>query len=273
MGMVPPADGQYDTSDLWAKCFIGGTGVETWYSGGAMMLDLPQTGSQPSPALPTTAAEAAAATTTATATSTVAATAKATAAQQVVSSVDSRMDFTPFDAVDMTLLPDQGTVFANKDFEDKLVQFAVAEVASSGRMPPDEAIQARAKEVSGMEVWQAETTSADDPVLLAKFKQLVVDKVKAVLGGHGTEETSNYHHHHQQQQQQQQQQYPQSGFSSLRHHTPERGMDAIDPGLLPALGSEVGEVRKTEASPLPPHVQVAISEKRLDELLVEMVGI
>ncbi|KAF3767439.1 hypothetical protein M406DRAFT_345452 [Cryphonectria parasitica EP155] len=87
-------------------------------------------------------------------------------------------------AMELPLIPDPGAVFASREFENKLVQFAVAEVASSGRMPPDEAIQARAKEILGMEVWQAQTTPADDAVLLVKFKELVVNKVKAVLGGH-----------------------------------------------------------------------------------------
>lgn len=78
--------------------------------------------------------------------------------------------------------PPAGGVFANRDFEDKLMQFAVSEVASSGRLPPDDAIRARAKELSGFEVWQVAPTPVDDPVLLTRFKTLVVDKVKAVLG-------------------------------------------------------------------------------------------
>ncbi|KAJ4407132.1 hypothetical protein N0V82_009976 [Gnomoniopsis sp. IMI 355080] len=146
---------------------------------------------------------------------------------------------------------DTGTVFASHEFEDKLLQFAVSEVASSGRMPPDEAIQARAKELSGFEVWQTALTPADDPVLLANFKKLVVDKVTAVLGsqeqGSGPVQKS------------------QATTFPATDHTPERGQDAIDPGLLPALDAGE-EVTTAGASPT---VHVAISEKRLDEIIDE----
>lgn len=184
-------------------------------------------------------------------------------------------------------LPPSGIVFVSREFEDKLVQFAVAEVASSGRMPADEAIQARAKEISGLEVWQAQTTPAEDPVLLAKFKELVVNKVKAVLGGYSdgpsppptadihkmpTSTTLPIAAHHQHQ------------------HTPERGMDAIDLGLLPDLGTSespqksprmvVNTARKNGPSPPPssnnnkelPDFHVAISEAKLDEMIKEMSG-
>lgn len=146
---------------------------------------------------------------------------------------------------------DTGTVFASHEFEDKLVQFAVSEVASSGRMPPDEAIQARAKELSGFEVWQSAPTPADDPVLLAKFKKLVVEKVTAVLGGQeqGNSPAQNFHA---------------TTFSAI-DHTPERGQDAIDPGLLPALDAGQ-EMTTSETSPT---VHVAISEKRLEEIIDE----
>lgn len=144
-----------------------------------------------------------------------------------------------------------GTVFANHEFEDKLVQFAVSEVASSGRLPPDEAIQARAKELSGFEVWQAAPTPADDPVLLAKFKKLVVEKVTAVLGDQGEGGGTV--------------QRPQAVTFSAIDHTPERGQDAIDPSLLPALDS-VKEVTTSETQPT---VHVAISEKRLEEIIDE----
>lgn len=146
---------------------------------------------------------------------------------------------------------DTGTVFANQEFEDKLLQFAVSEVASSGRMPPDEAIQARAKELSGFEVWQTAPTPADDPVLLAQFKKLVVDKVTAVLGG--------------QEQDSGPVQSTQATMFPAIDHTPERGQDAIDPSLLPAL--DAGQEVTTRGTS--PTVHVAISEKRLDEIIDE----
>lgn len=147
---------------------------------------------------------------------------------------------------------DTGLVFASHELEDKLVQFAVSQVASSGRLPPDEAIQARAKELSGFEVWQAAPTPADDPVLLAKFKKLVVDKVKAVLGGQeeGIGAAAQRSH---------------VAILPAMDHTPERGQDAIDPGLLPALDSGA----KVTTSEISPTVHVAITEKRLDEIIHE----
>lgn len=149
---------------------------------------------------------------------------------------------------------DSGAVFSSQDFETKLMQFAVAEVASSGRMPADDALKAKAKELSGMEVWQAETTAADDPVLLDKFKALVVDKVRAVLGGQDDHS-------------------PRPRVNTVPSpppaaRTPERGIDAIDPGLLPDLPPPSMELtRKSSISPLPVEVQVAITEQRLDEIL------
>lgn len=134
-----------------------------------------------------------------------------------------------------------GAVFAHREFETKLVQFAVSEVASTGRMPPDEAIQARAKELAGFEVWQAATTPADDPVLLAGFKTLVVDKVKAVLG------SSTVHR----------------AATATATQAPGRGLDVIDPGLLQALDG------KSAAAETAPAVYVALSESRLDEIIME----
>lgn len=150
----------------------------------------------------------------------------------------------------MSLRSDTGVVFTSHEFEDKLVQFAVSEVASSGRMPPDEAIQARAKELSGFEVWQTAPTPADDPVLLGKFKKLVVDKVRAVLGGQEAGSTALR---------------PHAATFPAMDHTPERGQDAIDPSLLPALESST-EVTRSEMSPT---VHVAVSEQRLEEIIDE----
>lgn len=166
------------------------------------------------------------------------------------------LNFGPVDILNASSLTNPGLVFVSRGFEDKLVQFAVSEVASSGRMPADEAIQARAKEVSGLEVWQAQPTPADDPILLSKFKMMVVDKVKAVLGGH---DDGAMH-----------QRPPAAAAHPPSRHTPERGLDAIDPGLLPALDPGI-KTGKTEVSGgmRAVDVQVAISEKRLDEIITE----
>lgn len=165
------------------------------------------------------------------------------------------LDFGSIEAMDIQQM-ERGTVFASRDFEDKLVQFAVSEVASSGRMPPDEAIQARAKELSGFEVWQTAPTPADDPVLLDKFKKLVVEKVTAVLGDQDGASGGTV------------QRIYAGTTISAKDHTPERGQDAIDPGLLPALNSDPGLTTNT-ASPI---VHVAISEKRLEEIIGEALG-
>lgn len=157
----------------------------------------------------------------------------------------------------VTVSSNPGAVFGNQEFEEKLMQFAVAEVATSGRMPADEALTARAKEILGFEVWQAEATPADDPELLGRFKVLVVEKVRSVLGKPGDRNSSPM--------------LPTSTISSpppTTHHS-ERGMDAIDPGLLPDLPPAGSDGKKSSASPLPGDVQVAISEARLDEILRE----
>ncbi|KAK7748862.1 hypothetical protein SLS53_000886 [Cytospora paraplurivora] len=162
-------------------------------------------------------------------------------------------------AIDNSRSSDNGAVFNSQEFETRLMEFAVAEVASSGRMPADEALTARAKEISGMEVWQAETTAADNPVLLGKFKALVVDRVREVLGGRDNNG-------------------PRPRINTVPSpppaaRTPERGMDAIDPGLLPDLPpAGMGTATKSNVSPLPQDVQVAISEQRLIEILREYEG-
>lgn len=164
-----------------------------------------------------------------------------------------------FGAMGVPAPSNPGAVFNNQDLEDKLMQFAVAEVATSGRMPADEALAARAKEILGFEVWQAETTPADDPNLLGRFKALVVDKVRTVLGGPGE---SNYDHKNSPRQ-------TSSPISSPPHttHHSERGMDAIDPGLLPDLPPASADRKKSSAPPFQGDVQIAISEARLDEIL------
>lgn len=182
------------------------------------------------------------------------------------SAIDSMMDFVASSEaiVDRPFL-DSGTVFTNKDFEEKLVQFSVAEVASSGRMPPDESIKAKAKEISGLEVWQAETTPADDPMLLVRFKQLVVDKVKAVLGAHDERPANSFPQYQHSQ--------PHRSPGSIQSPSvpiPDRGMDAIDPGLLPALDTSNLNATETQIKPSTPLVHVAISEKRLEEIIGEM---
>lgn len=185
------------------------------------------------------------------------------------STIDSTMDFTTplngIEGINTPTLSASGTVFTSKGFEDKLMQFSIAEVASSGRMPPDEAIQAKAKEISGLEVWQAETTPADDPTLLTSFKQLVVNKLKKVLGDHSERSTEPFSQYQNPQ--------PQPSSASMLSPSipaPDRGMDAIDPGLLPALESGTGNAAEAQIKPPTPVVHVAISEKRLDEILGEL---
>lgn len=168
-----------------------------------------------------------------------------------------------FTSSSLSVPSNPGAVFSNQDFEDKLMQFAVAEVATSGRMPADEALTARAKEIHGFEVWQAETTPADDPELLGRFKVLVVDRVRSVLGDPGDSNHSNRNSSPM---------LPTSTISSpppATHHS-ERGLDAIDPGLLPDLPPAGADAKKSSVSPLPGDVQVAISEARLDEILREI---
>lgn len=148
----------------------------------------------------------------------------------------------------------RGAVFASRDFEDKLVQFVESEVASSGRLPTDAAIQARARELAGFEVWQAAPTPADDPVLLAKLKTLAMDKVETVLddvpmGTRGSSSSSSRKRRRRRSSATAQRAYP---AAPLPEHTPvQRGLDAIDPGLLPALDANV----EAEA---PPQLHLAI---------------
>ncbi|ROV94354.1 hypothetical protein VPNG_09384 [Cytospora leucostoma] len=162
-------------------------------------------------------------------------------------------------AIGSSKASNNGAVFNSQEFETRLMEFAVAEVASSGRMPADEALTARAKEIAGMEVWQAETTAADNPVLLGKFKALVVNRVQEVLGGRDNNG-------------------PRPRINTVPSpppavRTPERGMDAIDPGLLPDLPpADMETATKSDISPLPRDVQVAISERRLIEILREFQG-
>ncbi|KAI7786993.1 hypothetical protein LA080_001785 [Diaporthe eres] len=161
----------------------------------------------------------------------------------------------------MSVSSNPGAVFNSQDFEDKLMQFAVAEVATSGRMPADEALIARAKEILGFEVWQAETTPADDPELLGRFKVLVVDRVRTVLGDPGDSSHSNKNSSPM---------MPTISSPPPATHHSERGMDAIDPGLLPDLPPVGADAKKNSVSPLPGDVQVAISEARLEEILREI---
>lgn len=168
------------------------------------------------------------------------------------------IDFTPsFDISNTQTRSEPGLVLASKEFEDELIQFSVAMVASSGRMPPDETIKAKAKEISGQGIWQSETTPVDNPKLLTRFKQVVIDRVKTVLGAHDL------------------QQQPLKPFQQYLQHTQlqpsaERGMDAIDLGLLPALDAGTKSVTETKVRSPKPVVHIAISEKRLEEIIGEI---
>lgn len=237
MGILPASDDPSVTADVWMGGLNEEQGTDQWKDMNAeFFASSPQTAIYPSVSAPQ------------------------------ASAIDNVMDFAAHvESINAPKLSASGAIFASKDFEDRLIQFSVAEVASSGRMPPDEAIQAKAKEISGLEVWQAETTPADDPALLSRFKQLVVDKVKAVLGGHDERSTKPFPQY-----QQPQVQPPSASMLSPSLPTPDRGMDAIDPGLLPDLEPRIGNVTQAQTKPPTPIVHVAISEKRLEEIIGEM---
>lgn len=57
------------------------------------------------------------------------------------------------------------TVFCSRELENGLVQFVQKQVADTGRMPSDTAMQSRARDIA-----KADYTSAEDPALLGKFK-------------------------------------------------------------------------------------------------------
>ncbi|POR39350.1 Homeobox protein 4 [Tolypocladium paradoxum] len=67
-------------------------------------------------------------------------------------------------------------VFCSRELETGLVDFVEKKVGDSGRLPSDEALQARAKQIV-----HSPQTAADDPVLLQKFKDRMLDKLPHAL--------------------------------------------------------------------------------------------
>lgn len=65
-------------------------------------------------------------------------------------------------------------VFCSRELENGLAQFVKAQVsAPGGTFPADGAIRARARDIQGME-----QTPADDPVLLDKFKTMMMAQIQ-----------------------------------------------------------------------------------------------
>jgi hypothetical protein len=63
-------------------------------------------------------------------------------------------------------------VFCSRELESGLLQYVEMQVLQAGHMPSDEEIRSK-----GKEILQAQTTAADDDMLLAKFKELVQVKL------------------------------------------------------------------------------------------------
>ena len=77
-------------------------------------------------------------------------------------------------------------IFCSRELESALIDFVTAEVLAGREFPSDDAIRVRAREVLGRE-----STPADDEVLMAKFKEMMRDRLGFGLGesdqGHGNE--------------------------------------------------------------------------------------
>ena len=68
--------------------------------------------------------------------------------------------------------PQPGSVFCSRELEQGLIDMAEKHFTKTGALPSDEAMQSRAKEIVSME-----TTAADDPMLLGKFKTMMLEKL------------------------------------------------------------------------------------------------
>jgi hypothetical protein len=64
------------------------------------------------------------------------------------------------------------TIFCSRELEKGLIDFSLERTAMTGQIPGDEEIRARAREILGVQ-----STAADDAVLLAKFRDMVRDKI------------------------------------------------------------------------------------------------
>jgi hypothetical protein len=63
-------------------------------------------------------------------------------------------------------------IFCSRELERGLMEFVESHVASTGRMPSDAMMQAR-----GRQVLNADITAAEDPDLMARFKDMMSQKV------------------------------------------------------------------------------------------------
>lgn len=69
-----------------------------------------------------------------------------------------------------------GNVFCSRELETGLVDFVERKVGDSGQLPSDEALQERAKQIV-----HSPQTAADDPILLQKFKDRMLEKLPHAL--------------------------------------------------------------------------------------------
>ncbi|KAH7328000.1 C2H2 type zinc finger-containing protein [Stachybotrys elegans] len=68
--------------------------------------------------------------------------------------------------------PRPGTIFCSRELENGLSDMVEKHASLTGALPPDEAMRARAREITN-----ASETAADDPVLLGKFKDWMRERV------------------------------------------------------------------------------------------------
>ncbi|KAB5572479.1 C2H2 type zinc finger-containing protein [Coniochaeta sp. 2T2.1] len=84
-------------------------------------------------------------------------------------------------------LPPPATVFCSRELENGLVKFVTDQTApfGLGEFPSDEELRGKAREILG-----TQTTSADDPALLEKFKTMIRERLSLDLGAPTTVSTS-----------------------------------------------------------------------------------
>ncbi|KFA72482.1 hypothetical protein S40288_06642 [Stachybotrys chartarum IBT 40288] len=70
--------------------------------------------------------------------------------------------------------PRPGTVFCSRELESGLESMVETHMTMTGQLPTDQAMRARAREIT-----KANETAADDPVLLAKFKDWMLERLPA----------------------------------------------------------------------------------------------
>jgi hypothetical protein len=68
------------------------------------------------------------------------------------------------------------TIFCSRDLEEDLINLTQQHVASTGRMPAEKLLKARAKQIV-----KCRPTPADDPVLLGKFQKWMAEKLPEAL--------------------------------------------------------------------------------------------